>query len=245
MPLLQDRDARVLQETLMALARTPGDVPAGALLTLLSDETAAVRGAAAMALARHQPEVALKAIPSQMRLEMKASLKLGEDYERRGKPQLTQLEIDEITGRFRSQMKMLQALSILKGPEATQVLEGLAFQPGEGFTQFDSMVAGFKLWDRIGADVQPAIEALGSSDNQMADRTEWMLVEAGPVVLPDVRRALGSEKPSVRRRAIRIVAWQGDTASLQTLRAMLKTDAADAELMSWAIEKIESFRPGG
>jgi len=170
-------------------------------------------------------------------------LKLGEDYERRGKPQLTQPEIDEITGRFRSQMKMLQALSMLKGPGATQALEELAFAPGEGFTQFDSMIAGFKLWDRIGAEAQPAIEALGSSDSQMADRTEWMLVQAGPAVLPDVRKALGSETMSVRERAIRIVAWQGDAGSLEILRTMLKTDAPDADLVSWAIEKIESLHP--
>jgi len=243
LPLLQDKDLRVLQETLMALARAPGDVTATALLPFLSNETAAVRGAAAMALARHQPEVAIKAIPVQMRLEMKASLKLGEDYERRGKPQLTQPEIDEITGRFRSQMKMLQALSMLKGPEATQVLEELAFQPGEGFTQFDSVVAGFKLWDRIGSQAQPAVEALGSSDSQMADRTEWMLVQAGPAVLPDVRTALGSANPSVRERAIRIVAWQGDAESLEVLRTMLKADPPNADLVSWAIEKIESLHP--
>jgi len=243
LPLLQDKDLRVLQETLMALARAPGDVTATALLPFLSNETAAVRGAAAMALARHQPEVAIKAIPVQMRLEMKASLKLGEDYERRGKPQLTQPEIDEITGRFRSQMKMLQALSMLKGPEATQVLEELAFQPGEGFTQFDSVVAGFKLWDRIGSQAQPAIEALGSSDSQMADRMEWMLVQAGPAVLPDVRTALGSANPSVRERAIRIVAWQGDAESLEVLRTMLKADPPNADLVSWAIEKIESLHP--
>jgi glycerophosphoryl diester phosphodiesterase/HEAT repeat protein len=243
--VLQDKDSRVLQETLMALARAPGDVPAAVLLPLLSNETAAVRGAAALALARHQPEVALKAIPVQMRLEMKASLKLGEEYARRGKPQLTQPEIDEISGRFRSQMKMLQALSMLKGPEATQALEELAFEPGEGFTQFDSIVAGFKLWDRIGAEAQPAIEALGSSDSQMADRTEWMLVQAGPAVLPDVRKALGSEQPSVRQRAIRIVAWQGDTESLEILRTMLKTDAPNADLVSWAIEKIESLQSKG
>jgi glycerophosphoryl diester phosphodiesterase/HEAT repeat protein len=243
--LLQDKDPRVLQEALMALSRAPGDVPTAALLPLLSNETAAVRGAAALALARHQPEIAVKAIPVQMRLEMKASLKLGEDYARRGKPELTQPEIDEISGRFRSQMKMLQALSMLEGPGATQALEELAFEPGEGFTQFDSMVAGFKLWDRIGADAQPAVEALGSSDSQMADRTEWILVQAGPAVLPDVRKALGSEKPSVRERAIRIVAWQGDTESLEILRTMLKTDEPDADLVSWAIEKIESLRSKG
>ncbi|HSY37023.1 MAG TPA: glycerophosphodiester phosphodiesterase family protein [Acidobacteriaceae bacterium] len=243
LPLLQDKDPRVLQETLMALSRAPGDVSAAALLPLLSNETAAVRGAAALTLARHQPEAALKAIPVQMRLEMKASLKLGEDYERRGKPQLTQAESDEISGRFRCQMKMVQALSMLKGPGAIQVLEELAFQPGEGFTQFDSIVAGFKLWDRIGGDAEPAVEALGSSDGQMADRTEWMLVQAGQAVLPDVRKALGSENASVRERAIRIVAWQGDAGSLEILRTMQKTDAANAELAAWAIEKIESLHP--
>jgi len=105
------------------------------------------------------------------------------------------------------------------------------------------MVAGFKLWDRIGADAQPAIDALGSSDSQMADRTEWMLVQAGQAVLPDVRKALGSEKPVVRERAIRIVAWQGDTESLEALRTMQKTDAANAALVAWAIEKIESLHP--
>jgi len=245
LPLLHDKDPRVLQVALMALARSPGDVGASVLLPSLSDETAAVRGAAALALARHQPDVAIKEIPAQMRLERKASLKLGEDYERRGKPQLTQPEIDEITGRFRSQMKMLQALSMLQGPAATGALEELAFDPGEGFTQFDSIVAGFKLWDRIGGDVQPAIEALGSSDSQMADRTEWMLVQAGPAVRPAVRKALASEKPSVRVRAIRIVAWQGDTGSLDILRTLLKQDPQDAELLSWAIEKIESLQPNG
>jgi hypothetical protein len=140
---------------------------------------------------------------------------------------------------------MLQALSMLQGPAATGALEELAFDPGEGFTQFDSIVAGFKLWDRIGADVQPAIEALGSSDSQMADRTEWMLVQAGPAVRPAVRKALASEKPSVRVRAIRIVAWQGDTGSLDILRTLLKQDPQDAELLSWAIEKIESLQPNG
>jgi glycerophosphoryl diester phosphodiesterase/HEAT repeat protein len=242
-PLLQDKDPRVLQETLMALARAPGDVSAAALLPLLSNETPAVRGAAALALAQHQPEVALKAIPAQMQVEMKASLKLGEDYERRGHPQLTLAETEDITGHFRSQMKMVQAISLLKMPGGLQALEALAFQPGEGSTQFDGMVAGFKLWDRIGADAQPAIEALGSSDSQMADRTEWMLVQAGQAVLPDVRKALGSEKPVIRERAIRIVAWQGDTESLETLRTMQKTDAANAALVAWAIEKIESLHP--
>jgi glycerophosphoryl diester phosphodiesterase len=243
LPLLHDSDPHVLQEALMALSRAPGDVSTEVLSPLLSNEAAAVRGAAALALARHQPETALDAIAAQLRLEMNASMKLGEEYERRGKPQLTTPEINEISGRFRCQMQMLQALSLLKGIGATKELEQLAFEPGKEFTQYDNIVAGFKLWDRIGADVQPAIEALGSTDQQAADRTEWMLVQAGPAVLPDVRKALGREDVAVRRRAIRIVAWQGDTGSLERLKAMLKTDAQDADLLSWAIGKVESLHP--
>ena len=56
----------------MALGpRMPGEVSAEVLLPLLSHGDPTVRGAAALALARHQPDVALKAIPVQLRLEMK------------------------------------------------------------------------------------------------------------------------------------------------------------------------------
>ena len=70
-----------------------------------------------------------------------------------------------------------------------------------------------------------------------------MLVQAGPDVLPYVRKALRSEDPALRERAIRIVAWQGDFESLSPLRTMLKTDAADADLIAWAIKKIELLHP--
>jgi glycerophosphoryl diester phosphodiesterase len=70
-----------------------------------------------------------------------------------------------------------------------------------------------------------------------------MLIQAGPAVLPAVRRALASEDAPVRERAIRIVAWQGDVESLKTLRAMQKTGGGDAALAAWAIEKIKSLQP--
>ena len=154
---------------------------------------------------------------------------------------MTQAEIDDITSYFRCQMKMMQAISMLKSMGATRALEEHAFQHDEEFTQSDGIVAAFQLWDRVGADAQPAVRALGSADEQLADRTEWMLVQGGPAVLPEVRKALGSENPRVRQRAIRILAWQGDTESLETLKSMQKTDAADAPLATWAIEKIESL----
>jgi HEAT repeat protein len=243
LPLLSDGDQGVLQQTLMALGRAPGNVNADVLLPFLGSESPAIRGAAAVALARHQPETALQAIPPRLRAEMKEAVRLGDDYERRGRPQLTQAETDEIMGYFRCQMKMMQALSMLNVPGSIEVLEELAFRPGEDSADFDSMIAGFQLWDRIAVDPLPAIKALGLADTRAANRVEWMLVNAGSSVLPEVRKALRDENAAIRGRAISIVAWQGDAGSLEILRAMRKTDSADSSLEDWAIEKIESLHP--
>ena len=245
LPLLQDKDPAVLQQTLLALGRAPGEVSAEKLMPFLTNKNPTVRGAAAIALARHQPDVAAKVVPAQLQVETKGVLKLYDDYVRRGKPQLKQAEIDEIMGYFKSQMKMMQAISMLKGAEANQALERQVFRlgAGEDFAQMNGLVAAFQLWDRIGSGAQPAVQALGSTDSTMADRAEWMLIQGGPAVLPDVRKALGSENAAVRERSIRIVAWQGDTKSLGTLREMQKTNAADTALTVWAIEKIESLHP--
>jgi glycerophosphoryl diester phosphodiesterase len=87
------------------------------------------------------------------------------------------------------------------------------------------------------------VQALESSDQQIADRTEWMLVKAGQAVLPDVRKDLQSKNQEVRQRAIRIVAWQGDTNSLDSLQALRATNGPDADLAAWAIAKIETLHP--
>ena len=243
LPLLQDKDPRVLQETLIALGHMPGDVDAKMLLLFFGNTEPSVRAAAAFALAKHQPDVAIKAVPAQLRIEMTAVLKLWDDYVRRGKPQLTHAEEEKITEYYRCQVKMVQAISMLKGPEAIRVLEEQAFRPGEDFSWSNSIMSSFQLWDRIGEDALPAVQALGADDAQVADRAEWILVQGGPAALPDVRKALVSKNDAVRTRAIRIVAWQGDTKSLETLQAMQKTDATDASLATWAIDKIESLHP--
>ena len=242
LPLLRDTDPQVLQETLLSLSRMPGEVSAAELLPLLSNGKPGVRGTAALALAKHQPAAALKAIPMQLRLEMKAALRLNDEYVRRGKPQLTPSEIEEITGCYRSQMKMVQAISMLRGPDAMLLLEEQAFYHGGDFVQMNGLVAGFQLWDRIGDDPLPAVQALASTDILVANRAEWILVQAGPAVLPEVRKALSSSNSEVRSRAMRIVAWQGDTMSLPALETMPATDAA---LASWAIKKIKSLHPEG
>jgi glycerophosphoryl diester phosphodiesterase len=140
-------------------------------------------------------------------------------------------------------MKMVQALSMLKGPDAMRELEEQAFRPGDDFSQMNGLVASFQLWDRIGVDAMPAIETMGSGSAQIADRAEWILVQGGPGVLPDVRKSLGSDNAELRRRAIRVVAWQSDAASLGTLRVMQGTDKANAALIAWAIDKIQTIHP--
>jgi HEAT repeat protein len=242
--LLGDKDPGVVQAALLALGRAPGNVSAEALLPLLSNDDPGVRGAAAIALARHQPELAVKVLPAQLRKEIAAEKVLYDHQQQSSTPQtFTQPEIDAVMKSFKCQMEMLRAISILHGNEATRELESLAFQPDKSFSQFDGIVAGFQLWDRVGADATPAVQALESSDQQVADRAEWMLVKAGPAVLPDVRKGLQSENQQLRQRAIRIVAWQGDTNSLDRLQALRATDGPDSALAAWAIATIQTLHP--
>lgn len=249
LPLLSDKNPEVVKQALLAISRMPGEVDAGILLPLLSqgatgDRAASpVRAAAALALARHQPEIALRAIPEQLKREIHETHLLYLDYAKRGKPQLTQPEIDRVVGDFRCQMKMVQAISRLKIEGAIQSLEELAFGPIEGFSLENGLVAGFDLWDKIGVEPQAALQALASSDGQVADRAEWILVQGGPSVLPQVRKALQNEDAQVRARAIRILAWQGDEASLPALKAMRSNSSADPKLIDWAIDKIVSLHP--
>lgn len=246
LPLLRDQDARVLQEVLMAIGRMSGEVDGASLLSLLAHPDGVVRGAAAIALARHQPDAALKAVPAQLRLEVTAARAHYDDYMKRGQPRLSKEETAQITGYFRCEMKMVQAISMLKGTDAIQALEEEAFRPGEDFSQMNGLVASFQLSDRIGADPaasKPVVSALQSASTQVADRAEWILVQAGPAVLPEVRKVLSSENASMRERAIRIVAWQGDTESLGPLHSLQQTDRAHADLIAWAMDTIKSLHP--
>jgi glycerophosphoryl diester phosphodiesterase/HEAT repeat protein len=243
LPLLRDNDPHVLQSALIALVRMPGTVSPDALLPLLASQDLTVKGAAARALARHQPEVAATAIRPELEQVTKSLTIMWAEYVRHGKPVLTDADVQPIKMAYRCQLQLLQAISIVNGPEAAAVLEQHAFRPGKDFS-IDSMnMSAFELWDRIGADPMPAIRQLSSEDVQVADRAEWMLVQGGPRVLPDVRKALADENAQARKRAIEIVAWQGDVASLRTMREMEKTDKANAALIAWAIDKIQTLHP--
>jgi glycerophosphoryl diester phosphodiesterase len=243
LPMLRDMDTRVLRETLAALANMPGDVSSGSLLPLLSHADPVVRGAAALALAKHQPDVAAKAVPAQLHSEVNAVGALYGAWVQRGKSQLSQDEIDRVMGYYRCQVKMLQAISMMDGIPATQALEEQAFRSGQDFSQMNGVIAAFQLWDRVGQNPQPAVRALGAEDVYVADKAEWMLIQAGPQVLPAVREALRNENAAVRERAIRVEGWQGDVNAVPMLRRMRETDSRDAELLAWAIQKIEVLHP--
>ncbi|MGA9716949.1 MAG: glycerophosphodiester phosphodiesterase family protein [Acidobacteriaceae bacterium] len=243
LPLSRDTNPHVLQETLAALAGMPGHVDARILLPLLSHPDPVVRGAAAIALAKHQPDVAAKAVPARLHLEVNGVLTLYAAWVSRGKNQLSADEIAKVMGYYRCQMKLLQAISMLNGRAALRALEEQAFRPGEDFAQMNGVVAAFQLWDRIGDDPRPVVQALAAQDVHVADKAEWMLIQAGPAVLPGVREALLSQNLKVRQRAIRIVAWQGDLDAMRTLRQMQERDSGDSELLGWAIQKIQILHP--
>jgi glycerophosphoryl diester phosphodiesterase/HEAT repeat protein len=243
LPLLKDKEPQVLQQVLLALSRMPGNVRADVLLPMLSNEDSSVQSAAALALAKHQPEAAVAAISTQLQKEITAERIIYDDYVKRGRPTLTEAEVATITASFRCQVQMMHALSMIKGEAVTKFLVAQAFRPDDDFSQFNGIIAGFQLWDRIVEDPQLAVAALESTDTTVADRAEWMLVKAGKAVLPEVRKAMISENASVRSRAIQIAGWQGDVESLPALRSMQAANGPDAAEATWAIGVIESLNP--
>jgi len=243
LPMLNDKDASVRQAALLAIARLSGDVSTDRLVRMLTTDVQEVRGAAARALAAHHPEVAVKLIAAQLDKEVADERVLYDDRQRRGNPSFTQSEIDVIMRSFRCQMEMVRALYSIPGDDATRELMRLALRPEKDFSQYNAIVSSFQLWDRAAADPRPLIEALGSESTDLADRAEWTLVHADPAVLPAVRAALRSASAMVRMRAIQILAWQGDHASLNMLQAIADGQSSDAAPATWAIKKIRSLDP--
>jgi HEAT repeat protein len=239
--LLHDKDPEVLKEALLALSRCPGEVPAEPLLPFLANSDASVRGAAALALVHHQPQVAASAVMDLLhREEDMAAQPLPN-----GGHKLSPEQIRPIVEAYREQMKLIQALESLPPEDALRTLAGQAFRPVVDYSQVTALVAGYQLWDRIGADPAVAIQALRSANVEVANRAEWVLVKAGPSVLPQLRQALPLSDLASRPRIIRILGWQGDRAALPLLRGMQESNPQNKVLIAWAIEKIEvlQFQP--
>jgi len=243
--LLNDPDNEVVKTALWAISRCPGDVAADRLLPFLSSAIPTIRGAAALALASHHPEVAATSIPDLLKREEAEIARKNVEYIRRGSPKLTEDEIRPIVESYREEMKLIQSLEYLSRPDALHSLAAQAFRPVKDYSQVTALVSGYQLWDRVEAEPELAIASLNSPDTDVANRAEWVLVKAGAGVLPALRQLLSSAESVARRRVIRILAWQGDRHSLSSLHQLQLTDPQDKGLIDWAIRKIEqmSFNP--
>jgi glycerophosphoryl diester phosphodiesterase/HEAT repeat protein len=239
--LLSEDDAEVLQHTLLAISHCAGYVPASRLEPFLKHPNPRVRGAAALALARHDPEVAAIEIPRALAIEEASIAKDYEIYVKKGKPPLSQPEIDITVNLYRCLMKMIESGTLMSVRDGLSFFNHEAFRSAKDYSSTVGPVAAFQLWDRIAVDPKPAIAALASEDIEVANRAEWTLAKAGPGVLGAVRNALRSPNEPTRNRAIRILAWQEDAESLPLLRAMRGTGDADPLTLYWAIDKIQSF----
>ncbi|MBB5059686.1 glycerophosphoryl diester phosphodiesterase [Granulicella aggregans] len=232
---LHSTDAGLLKETLLAISRSPGDVPAELLLPFLERPEPAIRGAASLALAVHQPTLAATALPALLYREEQHS---AEAQARRGKHKLTQAEIDPIVEEYREHMKLIHALELLSPSSGLPLLTREAFRSADDPSHVTAPLAGFGLWDRIAGDPSAVIAALSSPSREAADRAEWILVKADPSVLPALRTALTSASPALRIRLIQILAWQGDQAATPVLHALKTSDTSDVQLIDWALRTI-------
>lgn len=245
LPLLDDPEPSVLKEALLAITWCPASpsttVPAAKLVALLNSSVPIVRGLAAEALAHHHPDTAANPIIEQLRKEESQAAAYDAAWAARGRAKLTQPEIDELVERFRALMKYIQALSMLPKEDALTTLAEQAFRAVHDYSNGTALVAGFQLWDRIGDDPQPAIAALGSTDSGVADRAQWALVEAGPGVLPAVRKALRDGTRLAKRRLIMILAWRADPEAIPVLKQLEKDDPGSRDELEWAIAKIQTL----
>jgi len=243
-PLLKDKSAIVVKQTLVATSRCPADseaVPANTLLAILNGREPVLRGLAAVALAKHHPHLAVREVQRQLAKEETESDSFNEQWTARGRQKLSQAEIDRAVELYRAEMKELQALARLPDRAATEALASQAFRPGHDYSTMQIIVAGFDLWHRLEEDPTPALQALASDNTAVADSAEWTLVQAGPEVLPAVRKALIGSHGDLQRRLIQILAWQGDQSALPLLRSMAGNDGSNEELLRWAITLINAF----
>lgn len=245
LPMLDDPDPGVMKEALLTITWCPSpraySVPEEKLLALLRSKTPIVRGLAAVTLAKYDPEIAESAIRAQLDKEESEAAAYDAAWAAHGRVKLTQTEIDRLVELYRTQMKYIQALSILPKQEAFESLTEQAFRSVHDYSNVTALVAGYQLWDRLGSDPQPAIEALASRDPEVADRAQWALVEAGPAVLPAVRKALRDGADVPRRRLIAVLAWQCDSGALPLLHQLEDNPGSDRVFIRWAIGKIESM----
>jgi len=89
-------------EALLAINRCPGSISAASIEPLRADKNPLVRGAATLALARHQPEIAAKLVRQALEREEAVVAKEYALFVDQRAPRLSQAEIDVTVCHYRT-----------------------------------------------------------------------------------------------------------------------------------------------
>ena len=252
----------IAEESLRALARLDGAVPSALLRQRLEDPRPLVRGAAALALARHDPapEPALRAAAVRLRKEIaicwsgyakpEKAEPLGKARTTFERPPLTRpgaaAQIVEATELYRAYQNVFRAFASLDTPQARQWIQEENLRVAPDFSGGVPYVAESQLWDRV--DPRSAAPGLESEAPMQRDRTEWALLKHGESSAGALRAMLDSRDADARGRAAQTLAWLGDAQSKPAISRLIQSDPERKDLYEWCLGKlaqVERLRQGG
>ncbi|HLJ16066.1 MAG TPA: glycerophosphodiester phosphodiesterase family protein [Bryobacteraceae bacterium] len=246
-------DPLIAEESLRALARLEVSVPIELLRQRLDDPHPLVRGAAALALAKHDPDSApaLRAAAVRLRQEIYACWSsyaqpakpepLGKARTTFERPAPTRpgatAQIAQATELYRAYQNVSRAFASMQTPEARQWLEEETLRVAPDFSGGVPYVTATQLWDR--ADPQSLAPGLEMQDPMRRDRAQWTLLKRGLLSAPDLRRLLASHDTDARLRAAETLAWLGDESSKPALRNLIQSDPDQKRLYEWCLHKLD------
>ena len=246
-------EPRLVEESLRALARLDGAVPADLLRRRLQDPQPLIRGAAAKALARHHEDSAPLLIAAAHRLEEEINplwktyaappvngdnlAKSRTTFERPNpaKPGAPE-QIAKATELYRAYENVLNSLASLHTPDADRWLHQEALRVSPDFSGIGSYVAATQLWDR--ADAKLLAPGFEQEDSMRRDRAQWTLEKRGAPAFPALRALLASSDADARIRAAQTLAWAGDQQSKTALQRLAESDNANRGVYEWCLKKL-------
>lgn len=249
----ESSDPGIAVESLRAISRIRvSPVPSALLLRRLRDGNPMVRGAAARALAQHDPSstAALIAAAKQLQDEIRvhwSSYAPPQAYDAFGRHRTTFerpapanpkaiAQIARAQELYRGYHNVLQALASMPNAEARAWLHELTLRAEYDFTGYSSYVAAFQLWDRVDPDT--LVRGLTMDDPMRRDRVEWTLTKHGPASAAALRPLLQSKDADARLRAAQTLAWIGDSQSRPALERLAAAETANRDVYEWCLGKL-------
>ena len=201
----------------------------------------AVRGAAALALARHQPQIAATAVMDLLHGDEEQAAQEHDAQLHNGNHKLTPQQIRPIVEAYREQMKLIQAWN-------RSYQRMLSFARGPGIPSRRRLFPGYRsgcrlsALDRIVRIPPPRFKPFDQRTSKSPIAPNGCRRKRGLRFCPSYGRRCPQAMPSSQARIIRILGWQGDQKSLPLLRTLQQTNPENKALVAWAIEKIEALR---